>query len=215
MYIKICGLTKPAQARQIADLGIDALGFICVPQSKRYITPERLAQITSELPSTVEKIGVFVNATAGVIRSIVQHCHLSGVQLHGQESLCFCYELRELLPHTRLIKAFAIRSVADLDQVWAYQAAVDVLLLDAYDPHLAGGTGKQIDWSILTDFSPTIPWWLAGGLRSDNVLTALSYTKPHGIDVSSGVEISPGDKNLAQVKKLYALLKQNATLSSL
>jgi phosphoribosylanthranilate isomerase len=209
MYIKICGITQPEQAEAIADLGIDALGFICVPASKRYVTTERLAEITTPLASTVERIGVFMNAPCQVIGTIVKNCQLSGVQLHGQESTGYCAELREILPNIKLIKAIPVKSPADLDWAISYQEVVDTLLLDAYDPHMAGGTGKQINWTSLKGFQPTIPWWLAGGLNHTNVLSALSLAKPDGIDLSSGVESSAGIKDLDKVRQLLASLRNH------
>lgn len=186
-------------------MGIDALGFICVPQSKRYLSPQRLRLITENLPDRAHRIGVFVDRDLGQILEIYQTCNLTGVQLHGQETLEMCMALKEQYPQIFLIKALAVKDHATLDRAITYSGVADVLLLDAYDPQQAGGTGKAIDWQMLANFRPHCQWWLAGGLNPNNLQTALSLTKPDGIDVSSGVERSWGDKDLEQVQNLMAI----------
>jgi phosphoribosylanthranilate isomerase len=210
MYVKVCGITKPEQAQAIADLGIDALGFICVPQSQRYLSPKLLSTISQSLISGVERIAVFVNADLNSIGEIWQNCHLTGVQLHGQESPEFCCQLRQALPKAKLIKAIAVKSPADVEQALSYLSVVDVLLLDAYDPKMAGGTGKMIDWSILQDRHSAlaeVQWWLAGGLHAGNVAQAIAALQPKGVDVSSGVEHSPGDKDIHKIKQFLEALR--------
>lgn len=209
LRIKICGITKLEQGQAIAQLGATALGFICAEQSPRYISPEQIGAIVSHLPmdSTtgvpiVDRVGVFVNATPEVIQQTVAIGHLNVVQLHGSESPEFCQQLRQHLPGIELIKALRIRTIEDCTQASHYQSCVDTLLLDAYDPKLAGGTGKTIDWQILQQFQPECPWFLAGGLTPENVLVALQQVTPDGIDLSSGVERSPGDKDLTLVTQL-------------
>jgi len=202
MKIKICGITKPDQAETIAGLGIDALGFICVPQSKRYVSPDLLRSISENLPQTIHRIGVFVDRAIEEMLEIYRICNLTGVQLHGQEPPEICAHIKETYPHLFLIKALAVRDQTTLDRASAYANQVDVLLLDTYDPQQAGGTGKTINWQLLKNFRPPCPWWLAGGLKPSNVITAITTAQPDGIDVSSGVERSAGDKNLAKVKDL-------------
>ena len=207
MRIKICGITKPEQGKAIATLGATTLGFICVERSPRYVTPQQIAMITDNLPAKVEKIGVFANASQQEILTIVTESHLTGVQLHGDESPQFCQSLRQLLPsQIELIKALRIKNLDSLTNAQIYYDLVDTILLDAYHPQLLGGTGKTLDWQDLTNFQPPLPWLLAGGLTPDNVLEALKRVHPQGIDLSSGVERSPGDKDLAKVEKLFQQL---------
>ncbi|MBW4690875.1 MAG: phosphoribosylanthranilate isomerase [Lyngbya sp. HA4199-MV5] len=214
LRVKICGITQPEQGQAIAQLGATALGFICAPASPRYVSPAHIAAIVAALPGSatglpnVDRIGVFVNASLEDICQTVAIGQLSGVQLHGDESPEFCDRLRQHLPAIELIKALRIRSAEALKQANAYITWVDTLLLDAYDPKLPGGTGKTLDWSSLSQFEPPCPWFLAGGLTPDNVLDALCQTQPHGIDLSSGVEHAPGDKNLPEVARLFATLQQ-------
>ncbi|MBL1175698.1 phosphoribosylanthranilate isomerase [Pantanalinema sp. GBBB05] len=217
LRIKICGITKPEQGRAIAQLGATALGFICAEQSPRYVSPEQIGAIVAHLPMDattgvpiVDRVGVFVNATPEVIQQTVTIGHLNVVQLHGSESPEFCQQLRQHLPRIELIKALRIRAIEDCTQASRYQSCVDTLLLDAYDPKLAGGTGKTIDWQLLQQFQPECPWLLAGGLTPENVLVALQQVTPNGIDLSSGVERSPGDKDLQLVEKLFEQLQLNA-----
>lgn len=214
LRIKICGITKPEQGRAIAQLGATALGFICAEQSPRYVSPEQIAEIVAALPTDpiteapiVDRVGVFVNATPELIQRTVAIGHLNVVQLHGSESPEFCQQLRQHLPGIELIKALRIRTIVDCTQASRYQSCVDTLLLDAYDPKLAGGTGKTIDWQMLQPFQSESPWFLAGGLTPDNVLAALQQVSPDGIDLSSGVERSPGDKDLDRVTKLFQQLQ--------
>jgi phosphoribosylanthranilate isomerase len=208
MRVKICGITKPEQAKAIAELGATTIGFICVPKSPRYVTPERIAAAIEQLPPQVDRIGVFANETVATIGKIVAHTALSGVQLHGEESPEFCQQLRQSLPGVEIIKALRMRTPKDLIQVDTYYSCgIDTLLLDAYHPQMLGGTGTTLDWQALKQFHPQCAWLLAGGLTPENVLDALQQVSPNGIDLSSGVERSPGDKDLARVAKLFAKLR--------
>ncbi|AFY71081.1 phosphoribosylanthranilate isomerase [Thalassoporum mexicanum PCC 7367] len=249
-YIKICGITKPAQATAIARAGANGLGFICVKKSPRYVEPERIREIVNHLDRDValnnnqqsnnstdaslqrsessyeshdrqaqapypDRIGVFLDASLAEIYTTVVTGSLNIVQLHGHESPQFCQELRQKLAaidvKIKLIKALNIKSAADLAVSDRYAEVVDILLLDAYDPKLAGGTGKTIDWQLLANFHPGCDWWLAGGLAPENILTAIELTNPDGVDVSSGVERSPGDKDLTRVAQLIKLVRQETT----
>ncbi|MEM8611554.1 MAG: phosphoribosylanthranilate isomerase [Cyanobacteria bacterium P01_H01_bin.105] len=206
MRIKICGLTQIDQAVAIATMGASVLGFICVKQSPRYIPPETIRTITQELPP-VDRFGVFANASIEFIKQTVTIGKLSGIQLHGQESPTDCQCVRRELPQVELIKALRIRTSHDLVQVKDYAPYVDTFLLDAYHPDQLGGTGYTLDWESLRSFHPEKPWFLAGGLHPDNVTKALSLLSPDGIDLSSGVEHAPGDKNLVKVKQLIKTVK--------
>ncbi len=204
MRIKICGITKLEQGQAIARLGATALGFICVERSPRYVTLSQIKEIIRQLSIPVDTIGVFANAEMVEIEQIVRETGLSGVQLHGSESKEFCQQLRHTLPaNTEIIKAFRIQTPESLVETDIYTDYVDTLLLDAYHPKILGGTGQTIDWEDLQQFSPTLPWILAGGLNPDNILDALAKLKPNGIDLSSGVEKFPGDKDLDLVTKLF------------
>ncbi|MEH2235470.1 phosphoribosylanthranilate isomerase [Nostoc sp.] len=206
MRVKICGITQPQQSIAIASLGATALGFICVPTSPRYVTTSQIRAAVAELPANIDTIGVFANANIPEISQIVVDSGLTGVQLHGDELPNFCYELRQALPNVEIIKAFRIRSLEHLDTALDYIKYIDTLLLDAYHPQQLGGTGKTLDWTMLERFNPNCPWFLAGGLTADNIVEALSQVNPSGVDLSSGVERTPGDKDLDKVAKLFEKL---------
>jgi phosphoribosylanthranilate isomerase len=206
MRVKICGITQPQQSVAIASLGATALGFICVASSPRYVTTSQIRAAVAPLPENIDKIGVFANASIDEIKQTVVDSGLTGVQLHGDESPDFCYHLRESLIKIEIIKALRIRSFEHLETTADYIKHVDTLLLDAYDPQQLGGTGKTLDWTMLQQFNPSCPWFLAGGLTADNILEALSQVNPSGIDLSSGVERAPGDKDLDKVALLFQQL---------
>ena len=216
LRVKICGITQPEQGQNIAALGADALGFICTDKSPRYVTPEQIRAIATSLPRnssgqvTVARIGVFVQAGLAEIQQAVDIGQLSGVQLHGGESVEFCQQVRATLPEVELLKAFRIRTMADLDAVADYEPVIDTILLDAYHPEQWGGTGETLDWPTLQAFRPRRPWLLAGGLTPANVTQALRQLHPDGIDLSSGLERSPGDKDLAKVQELLAAIATTA-----
>jgi phosphoribosylanthranilate isomerase len=203
--VKICGITQLAQAQAIVALGADALGFICVPASPRYVTPAQIREI--KISPTISKIGVFMDADVDEMVQVSRTGNLTAIQLHGVETAEVCAELRDRLPSIELIKAFRVRTAWELEMAADYAENVDWLLLDAYHPEMGGGSGKTLDWTTLQSFKPSKPWFLAGGLRSDNIATALSLVHPQGIDLSSGVEIAPGNKDLNAVKQLFATLK--------
>ncbi|MEH2167147.1 MAG: phosphoribosylanthranilate isomerase [Nostoc sp.] len=207
MRVKICGITQPQQSIAIASLGATALGFICVPNSPRYVTTSEIRAAVAELPANIDTIGVFANLSIAEISQIVADSGLTGVQLHGDESPNFCYQLRQALPNVEIIKALRIRSLEHLDTAADYTKYVDTLLLDAFHPQQLGGTGKTLDWTMLEQFSPSCPWFLAGGLTADNIVQALNQVNPNGVDLSSGVERTPGDKDLDKVALLFHSLK--------
>ena len=216
MQVKICGITSAEQGLAIAQLGATALGYICVAKSPRCIAPQNIAPIVATVlanyPDT-QHFGVFANESLFSILSTVKTAKLTAVQLHGDETPATCQLLRDALtssnwPNVKIVKAFRIRTAADLEKIQVYEPHVDSLLLDAYQPNQLGGTGKTIDWEVLRVFSPSRPWFLAGGLSPDNIQQALTNVSPDGIDLSSGVERSPGDKDLEKVCQLFEQIKQ-------
>lgn len=207
MRVKICGITSLEQGSAIAQLGANALGFICVKKSPRYLSPENIARITCHLPPQVSRVGVFANTDTTEIISLVQQTHLTAVQLHGEETPEECNKLHSQLPNNiEVIKAIRVKSAESLQQTETYAPYVDTFLLDAYDPQQLGGTGKAFNWELLQNFNPPRPWFLAGGLTPNNIQEALAIATPNGIDLSSGVENSPGNKDLNLVQQLFQLL---------
>ncbi|MGF1521105.1 MAG: phosphoribosylanthranilate isomerase [Leptolyngbyaceae cyanobacterium] len=211
LWVKICGLTQVEQAVAIARLGASAIGFICVRSSPRYVTPLQIQAMSQALLADahdeVERVGVFVNADWDTLDEAIAIGQLTTLQLHGQESQATCIKVRHTYPDLKVIKAFRIRSKADLGSIAIYEDVVDALLLDAYHPRQLGGTGKTLPWQSLQHLQPSKPWILAGGLNPENVEQALAMLSPQGIDLSSSIETSPGNKSMEKAQRLFATLK--------
>jgi phosphoribosylanthranilate isomerase len=210
LRIKICGITQLAQGQSIASYGATDLGFICVAASPRYVSPANLQTLIPELQSQINCIGVFADEDLETLVNITKATGFGSIQLHGQESLAYCQHLRQQLPDREIIKAWRVRTTEDLHTIQTYSSIVDALLLDAYHPQALGGTGHTLDWQSLLDFQPAIPWFLAGGLNPGNISIALSQLHPNGIDLSSGVEASPGIKDLNLVQDLLAEVRKKS-----
>jgi phosphoribosylanthranilate isomerase len=208
--LKICGLTDPQQAWEIAAAGVEAIGVVAVPSSPRCLpVHQRSALFAAVQRGQPGCLGVLV--VADPTDPELPDLHPTGghhvVQLHGGESPQRCRELREHLGEVLLWKALRIRSRDDLALWEDYADVVDALLLDAWVPDQLGGTGRSIPLDWLEGFAPSLPWWLAGGLHSDNVAGILERVTPDGLDASSGVEDRPGVKNLERVNRLIHTLK--------
>lgn len=206
MRIKICGITSLKQGLAIANFGADTLGFICVQKSPRYVHNEIIKNIVQQLPNEISKVGIFVNEDINNMIKTVEETGLTAIQLHGEENPAICFQLREFLPDIEIIKAFRYQNLESLSLLKGYIPVIDTILLDAYQQGVYGGTGKTLNWLQLSEFRPSRPWLLAGGINPDNVLNALETVKCDGIDVSSGVEISPGNKDLEKVRQLFQQL---------
>jgi phosphoribosylanthranilate isomerase len=195
--VKICGITNLEDARAGAEWGADALGFIFYAGSPRHISLESAAAIISKLPPFVTKVGVFVDAPVEFIRDAIRVTGIDAVQLHGSESPSFCNELAR--ERVGVIKAFRVKDPSSLQEMGEYRTRV--FLLDSYVPGQAGGTGAQFNWDVAVEakrFGKSII--LAGGLNPENVSDAVSKVVPYGVDVSSGVEASPGKKDLGKLR---------------
>lgn len=209
LWVKICGNTSLADAQLSVDAGADAVGFVFAP-SPRQVTLEQVEAITPHLPGTLEKIGVFVDAGFGEIAAVVEQCGLTGVQLHSDEAGDLAARLRG-----RLGSALRILRVIHFGENAAQQMAaaagdisIDALLIDSRTAHAVGGTGVTYDWQAAraTIFSPErgLKLIAAGGLKPENVAQAVATLRPWGVDVSTGVEASPGRKDPAKVRAFVA-----------
>lgn len=178
--IKICGLRRPEDIAYVNEAKPDFAGFIIdVPKSRRNVPREKVRELTALLSPEILPVGVFVNAPMETILSLVTDGTLKAVQLHGQESQSYLEELKKQVA-VPLIRAFSIRSPEDLTE--AEKSPADFVLLD----NGAGGTGETFDWSLLSSFDR--PFFLAGGLRLENITEAVSRFHPYALDLSSGVE---------------------------
>jgi phosphoribosylanthranilate isomerase len=190
VQVKICGITRLVDAEAAVESGADALGFIFA-QSPREITPQKARDIALRISPFVKTVGVFVNEQSAKIRKIMDFCGLDLVQLHGNESVSICSELAP-----RVIKAFRVQEEASLLEIAEFKNHVRAILLDTYQKDINGGTGRTFDWKLALKAKKTgVPLVLSGGLRPENIREALERVNPFAIDISSGVEESPGIKD--------------------
>lgn len=200
--VKFCGITNEQDASRAVRLGVDALGFIFAP-SPRQIDPEKARLIIHSLPPFVQSVGVFVNEALDRILELRRFCGFQWVQLHGDEPPKMC---RELMPH--VIKAFQIKDESSLSAIEDYQEHVGSILLDTYSKEKRGGTKKTFDWNLALKCKiygkPII---LSGGLGPSNVERAILKVGPYAVDINSGIEDSPGQKNPILMEKLMEILK--------
>jgi len=202
MFVKICGITRPQDAELAVDLGASALGFVFWSGSPRAVDSGAARAIAAAVPDGISKVGVFVDAEAADIIRVMDEVGLDIAQLHGHESPDFCHELSA--SGRTVIKAVALR-----DNGRVSLAAFDpdlVLLVDAHDPERFGGTGKTADWDAARDIAASRKTILAGGLNAANVKLAIRSVQPYGIDVSSGVESSPGIKDPTRLRSFFEAL---------
>jgi phosphoribosylanthranilate isomerase len=200
MFVKICGITNEDDALLAVAMGADAVGFVFAP-SPRQIAPQKAYDITRRLPPEILTVGVFRNELPSRVIEIAHKAGVKGVQLHGRET---AEQSQEIAGHFRwLIKAFG---ADDENLPRADEYGTDIILLDAPDP----GSGKIFDWSVAGDAPDSVRMILAGGLTPDNVAAAVEEVQPWGVDVSTGVERSPGKKDALAVKRFIENARANA-----
>lgn len=192
--IKVCGITNLEDALAAVEYGADALGFVFVRESPRYIPWEKALSIIKGVPFFTTTIGVFANESLNTIEKIVSSTGLDIIQLHGNEPPELCKYPR------RIIKAIRVKSLESLDPLSSYQGLVSAFLLDAYTPNVLGGSGQIFNWDIALEAKQFGKIILAGGLTPDNVVEAVRRVQPYGVDVSSGVEQKKGKKDLKKMK---------------
>ena len=187
--VKICGITRREDAQAAARLGAHALGFVFYANSPRNVEAARAADLVRALPPFVTAVGLFVNPAAREVESVLHQVPLNLLQFHGDEPPDFCAQFG--LPY---IKALRVRAGLDLLQYAQLYGAARGLLLDAYVAGTHGGTGTAFDWRLVPRTLP-LPVILSGGLNQENVAAAIRHVAPWAVDVSSGVEASPGIKD--------------------
>ncbi|QKJ67406.1 phosphoribosylanthranilate isomerase [Deefgea piscis] len=194
--IKICGLRDAATARQVAQLGADAIGLVFYPPSPRHVSVPLAAEIVAALPAFVSSVGLFVNETAENVSAVLESVPLDLLQFHGDEDLAFCVQFDR-----PFIKALRVKPDINLIEYAARYVSplCRGILLDAWVDGVPGGTGESFDWQALPNEWP-LPLILSGGLHPENVATAIACVQPWAVDVSSGVERSKGVKDLVLVE---------------
>jgi phosphoribosylanthranilate isomerase len=204
MFVKICGITRLADAVAAVECGAGALGFVFWPGSPRCIDPYRARAIAATLPPLVTTVGVFVNQPEAYVAGVASLVRLGAVQLHGDETVGYAAGLA-----TPVIKAV---TVADPQcSVWP---ANTMLLLDVHDEEKRGGTGRTVDWTAAAGVAAKRKILLAGGLTPENVADAVARVRPFGIDVSSGVERSPGVKDHQRLRALFEALHDTSPFAT-
>ncbi len=205
MKVKICGITRVQDAQACDMLGVDYIGFNFWKPSKRYIKPDDARTIIGLLKKT-KPVAVFVEKDQEYIKKIVGQTIFAGIQLHTDSSPFFCNRIKKLFPDHIIIQAFRIRDCLP-DHLDDFNA--DYFLFDALSGLDMGGTGTSFDWNILNrvkSFSDRV--FIAGGINPENIEHLLSIIQPFGVDVASGVEISPGIKDIEKIRLLMAKIKK-------
>lgn len=204
--VKICGLKDAGAVDAAVSAGARYLGFVFFPKSPRHVTPEQAAELATRVPVGIARVGLFVDPDDAALQSVLDRVPLDIVQLHGTETPARVAEVKALtgLP---VMKAVGIAEPADLDRLWDYGLAADMLLVDAKPPKdaaLPGGNGLAFDWRLLVGRQMLKPWLLAGGLTPENVNAAIRLTRAQGVDVSSGVESAPGVKDAERIRQFVS-----------
>ncbi len=190
--IKICGITNESDALHAVACGADALGFVFFAGSPRCVDPASVRAIVEQLPTNVVKVGLFVNEQPEVVNRTVTESGIDLVQLHGDETPEYCRQIDK-----PVMKALRVRNEESLAGWQDYPT--EAILLDAWHPDKFGGTGEACDWELAGEMARQTNIILAGGLNPDNIAEAVKIVQPHGVDVSSGVEQSPGRKDPEKV----------------
>ena len=202
MKIKLCGLTRPCDIEAVNELQPDYIGFVFAKKSRRYVSPEKAEELKAMLAPGIQAVGVFVNEEPEQIVSLLEAGTIDVAQLHGQEGEREIRRLRELTDHP-LIQAFRIDTEQDVER--ANASTADYVLLDSG----AGGTGTVFDWDLLRAIRR--PYFLAGGLDTENLGTVKAKLNPYGVDVSSGIETG-GYKDKEKMTAFVAAARKEDTL---
>ena len=213
LAVKICGLSTEETVAAAVEAGADLVGFVFYPPSPRAVTPERVARLALGVPRTIAKVGLFVDPDDALLDRALSQAGLDVIQLHGHEPPGRVAQIRERFRRP-VMKAIKIGTAEDVAAAERYLAAADRLLFDAQPPKrpgaLPGGNGEPFDWTLLADRTWPLPWMLSGGLTVENVAEAVRITRTPAVDVSSGVEVSPGIKDMGLIRDFIAAAKRAA-----
>ncbi len=194
--VKFCGITSLDDAKKAVLAGADAIGFVFFEDSPRCVSPEFAEAAIKEIPPFVSSVGVFVNENLSFIEECVERCGLNAVQLHGDEDVEYCSKFKKLnLEGVKLIKAIRVKDKESIGYI--EETPADAILLDTYKSGVYGGTGIGFDRSLALlakEYGRHLI--ISGGLDSDNVRNVIKEVRPYGVDVSSGIESNPGNKNV-------------------
>jgi phosphoribosylanthranilate isomerase len=210
MKLKVCGITQLQQLKELDDLGVDFVGLIFYSQSLRCVTNKLKAEDVKSLSVSIKKVGVFVNADQKHIIDTVDNFGLDIVQLHGDETPEFCNHISSLVT---VIKAFRITRANEQNIDWMikpYEEFCDYYLFDTNRKNAYGGTGEKFDWELLKENKINKPFFLSGGIGSDDIEKVIAFTHPffYALDINSKVEIEPGVKDFEKIKKILEGIKK-------
>jgi len=202
LKIKVCGMRDAENIHQLVTLPIDYIGFIFYAKSARFVSGKPEVSI----PSSIKKVGVFVNSSKEEITAKIKEFDLQVVQLHGDESPEFCQEIKDLDVET--FKAFGIDEYFDWESIEAYESKVDYFLFDTKSKQY-GGTGQSFNWEKLKDYSYQTPYWLSGGISLENIKEAANFedNRLYGLDLNSKFEIEPALKNIQSLTQAISIIK--------
>jgi phosphoribosylanthranilate isomerase len=203
MKIKVCGMKEPENIRRLAKLPVDFMGLIFYPKSPRY-AGNLLPDALSVLPESAKKVGVFVNEQPEVVLAHIEKYRLDYVQLHGDESVETCRIIRK---KCSVIKAFSISEEVDLEKTNDYQEVCDFVLFDTKTSQY-GGSGQQFDWTILDAYKGTRPFFLSGGISTNNSAEIQKIAHPllYGIDLNSKFETAPSVKDIERLEEFISTI---------
>ena len=206
MKIKVCGMRNPENIQVVVQLPISFMGFIFYPKSKRYVGDDFDPKILLSIPKNIQKVGVFVNESFETILKKSQKYHLDFIQLHGQESVEMCRELRK--HHLGIIKVFGVGEAFDFSVLKAYKSCCDYFLFDTKTPE-HGGSGKKFSWEILQNYDNETPLFLSGGIGKydTNEIKKLDFLNIEALDINSKFELSPALKNADDIHFFIESLK--------
>lgn len=207
MKIKVCGMKNPENIQSLAQLPIDYMGLIFYPKSPRYI--QNLdASLLDVLPNTISRVGVFVNEDIASLLRLIDKYELSVVQLHGNESLEYCSNMKDKYPKLIIIKAFNVSEPSDFIKMDQYIDVCDYFLFDTKTTQ-HGGSGLKFDWNILNEYMGDTPFFLSGGISAGDVevIRNISHPKLYALDLNSKFELEPGLKNITLLEQFINQLK--------
>lgn len=206
LKLKICGMKDAVNIMSVASLSPDYMGFIFYGKSPRFVGEDFL--LPKDFPGSINRVGVFVNETTDRIKSIVSGWKFDFVQLHGDETVRQCDELKA--EGIKIIKVFSIHDQFDFNVTKAYKKSSDYFLFDTKGKYY-GGNARTFDWRVLHRYDQEIPFFLSGGLSPENIIQVgeLRSMNIHALDVNSGVEVSPGLKSIEKIKQVVTILNNN------
>lgn len=198
--VKICGITNIDDALDAIELGADYLGFIFYPESKRYMVPEKFAEILDDIPFEIKKVGVFVNSDPEMVIDLAVEFSLDFLQFHGDEKPEYCNQFGR-----PFIKAIRPQNISDLAALKNYEC--EFALVDSFVQGSFGGTGIVSNWDLARKAKEYKPLFLSGGLKAENVQAAISTVSPFAVDVCSAVEQRPGIKDYHKMEEFIKRVK--------